>query len=667
MALLVALATTSLPARTQGDPVLDAIARKRDARQWLEALQLIDEARARAPADQTLYRLQALTLADNGNLYQAWRLYIRHPEWFKPVERERLESGKHAREIVWSQVPGKDEASDLDEARAAKREVDGYLAREDISPETRLRMRMDRLLLLDRLRDYPALAREYESLVAEGHALPGYVMAAVGNAYLALKQPERAEAMYRQALAHDPGNHELVIQHAYSLVEGDRLAQALDRLWRLREAQPAWLNQPGSRIYSENWKRYAAEDAYYMVRSYGEELRMAGEAYAGMAGIGATNSGVQEALGSVYLRRGWDSQALERFRMAETLDERDFQARIGQVDALMNLQRHDLARPIHDTLREQRGGNTHVEMLAQRYRANRGWEVETHYGNGRNRPDRGDAVSPVGNRDGQVGISIASPLLDDRWRLVAGSTHRWADYPDGRSADRRVYFGVRYAFDRLWTQLALGHANDGIGGVGIVWDGSWRFSDTFDGRLRLARNDDQLGLQARKAGIHADSARLGFDWAPSDLGQLSASLQRWRYSDGNRRDALQINGIRRLLTRPHWRIDGKVGYYASRGEPMDTAYFNPERDHMASVGLRINHLVWRRYERSFRHTLDIDAGPYRQQGFSSYWVLSVSYRHEWKPAGGWTLGYGFGWSRPVYDGRRETRRSFDLYLRWGSQ
>lgn len=647
------------------NPTLDLIAEKREAKDWLEALRLINEALAQSPNNPTLHRLQALTLADNGNLFRAWQLYQAHPEWFKPAERERLENGKLARMIVWSRVPGKDEATDLDEANRAREEVEAYLARTDLSQDAQLRTRIDRLILLDRQRQYPELVQEYEALVDAGHEVPGYALASVGNAFLAMKQPEKAEAIYREALRQDPNNHELAIQHAYSYVEGERFDEATNTLWKLREEEPAWLNQPGSKTYTENWNRYETEDAYYMVRSYGEELAVANSAYAGMAGIGPANSWLQESLGSVYLRRGWDARALERFQMAETLDERDFQSRIGQVDALMNLQRFDLAMPIHDTLRKQRGGNPHVEMLTHRLDARRGWQAELFYGAGRNSPETSGSASPFGNRDGEAGLRVASPLLNDRWRIVAGDVHRWADFEDGRSRHNQVYLGARYAFDRLWSQFTITQANPSINRVGFDWDNRWRFSDTWEGQFRVARNDADVPLQAYRAGISVDTAQGGLTWIPSDLGYLAASATHGRFSDGNRRNSLQINAWRRLITQPHLMVDGKAGFYTSRNTRMDAPYFNPSSDRSTTIGLRVNHLAWRRYERSFRQLLEVDAGPYWQEGFGSAWVPSVSYRHEWTPSHRWTIGYGINWSRPIYDGVRETRQGFDLYLRWG--
>ena len=123
-AIAVVLPHVAYPQVGQADVPLQAIAEKREAKDWLEALRLINQALVAHPNNPTLYRLQALTLADHGNLYRAWQLYQAHPDWFKPAESERLQAGRLARQVIWSQVPGKDEASDLDEAKQARSDLD---------------------------------------------------------------------------------------------------------------------------------------------------------------------------------------------------------------------------------------------------------------------------------------------------------------------------------------------------------------------------------------------------------------------------------------------------------------------------------------------------------------------------------------------------------------
>ena len=644
--------------------LIDQIAEHRSRQQWLPALALIADGLAANPEDPTLYRLQALTLADHGNLFRAWSLYEAKPHLFNEAEAARLQADRLGRMVSWSQLPGPDEDRDLDEAKAAIVKLDAALAGPGLDPANRQRVRIDRLLVLDRLRRFDEVLLDYQALQAEQAQIPGYALPAVAHAYLSTKQPEQAEILYRAAIDHAPDDHELAIQHAYALIEAERFSPAISRMWRMRESQPAWHNQPGSRVYEENWKRLDAEMAYFMLRSFAEDLPEALEAFSGMVEIAPLNGGAQEATGSVLMRRGRNEDALERFQMAETINPRDFQSRIGQVEALMNLQRFDLARPIHDQLRSQRAGNLHVETLNERYRNRTGWRLDLYAGNGRNLTGASTMVSPQGTREGEYGIEITSPLLAYRWRLGAFHAVRWADYASARTDDRRYGVSARYAFDRLNADLRISRANDRFAGTAAELSAQWRINDDFDLRGGVSRHDPRVSLQARAAGVHADGSTLGVVWEPNERRNITFDISQWRFSDGNRRDALQLSASQRLFTRAHWLIDGRGGLYTSRNSLADAAYFNPSRDASATLGLRINHLTWRRYERNFRQVLDIEASHYRQKGFDSAWAPSLSYRHEWQPNATLWFGYGVNWSRPVYDGNRETHTGFDFQLSW---
>src|SRR5690606_30114549 len=124
----------------------------------------------------------------------------------------------------------------------------------------------------------------------------------------------------------------------------------------------------------------------------------------------------------------WPTRALERFRMAATLDERAVEARIGQVDALSALRRDDLARPLRDRLLATQGTLPGVQRMERSWRLRRGSQGRVWMSGGRS--DGAGGLSPLGSRDRQAGIEAATPLLDDRWRLLAWHEQRRADFDE---------------------------------------------------------------------------------------------------------------------------------------------------------------------------------------------------------------------------------------------
>jgi biofilm PGA synthesis protein PgaA len=303
------------------------------------------------------------------------------------------------------------------------------------------------------------------------------------------------------------------------------------------------------------------------------------------------------------------------------------------------------------------------------WQVHRGWQWRAYAAGGRSE-DGASAVSPLGSRDRRYGVEVQTPVLngrwlDDRWRLTAGHDTRWADFNGARVDDRRTGAGVRYAHDRLDGGLQVNRASDGVGGTGLDADIGWRFNDAWNARATVRRNDADASMQARAAGITADSVGMSVNYRPSERTDWSLGATHWRYDDGNRRDALSLGLDQRLFTRPHFLLNGLAGAYASRGSRDDAPYFNPSRDASFELGLRADHVAWRRYDRHFRHRLTVSAGPYHQEDFGSAWVPAARYEHEWQFALGKVLTYGLNWSRPVYDGQREERIGFDAEFRWG--
>lgn len=657
----------SAAAHAAPESTLAPIRRLRDRQQWLPALARIEQAAMAYPDDAALYRLRVLVLSGIGARQRAWALYRARPGLFDAGEARRIEEDRLARRITWSKLFVADERNRFDEGRATDRAIDQYLAANGMSGTTvSLRLRYDRLLLLNHLARHQEVADEYARLQAQGHAVPGYALAAVGDSLLALRRPEDAAIALQGALRSDPDNANVHVQHAYAELESERFDRAWSELAALSAANPPWLREPVARRDHPNWNRYHADFNLALARAYGEDLAGSQATLESLLSIAPNNAAMQAALGSIYQHRGWPSQALARNRIAGSIEPRNVQARIGQGEALIALQRDDLVHPIRTELLATYPDLPQVQLFDRNWRAHRGWQWRVHAAGGRSGSDSGSgSASPLGSRDGGAGFEVAGPILGDRWRLLAGSDDHWADFRGTRVHDRRFVIGVRYAFGRLDWQLLANRAFDSVDDNGLALDLGWRFSDVLDASFSLRASDPEASLQARAAGITADSARVGFGYQPSESTAISASAQLLRYDDGNRRQAFDVSVDQRLLTRPHFRLNGLASASTSRGSRGDAPYFNPARDRSVRLGLRADHLAWRRYERHFRQRLSASIGPYWQQGFGHAWVPSLRYEHQWRLGPGEVLAYGVDWSRPVYDGTRERRLGFDAEFRWG--
>ncbi|MCU1056123.1 poly-beta-1,6 N-acetyl-D-glucosamine export porin PgaA [Stenotrophomonas maltophilia] len=658
-----ALAWTSGAAPSDRDAALAEIGRYRDQARWLDALGAIERASQQQPNDDLLFKLRVLTLGDIGNAWRAWELYQQRPQLFDDAQKQRLEGDYLAKLVVWSLAYSSSEDSRLEEAESTLARMQRYVGGEGTPPsQAPLRIRMDRLILLNRLGRHAQVREEARALQAEGHTLPDYVLPAVGDSLMGTLHPEEAIPVLQAAVAGDPARDASHSELAYAYLESEQQEKAIDLLQAWRDKEPAWRWSNGKSPYA-NWSRYEADLNLAMVRAYSGDLVTAQHDLESMVDIAPGNGGLQSALGSVYMMRGWPRRALQRQQMAHALDPRDIEPRLGMEEAYVALQRDDLARPLHDDLVARYPTQPAVERMDQAWRAHRGWQLKAWTDIGRS--SGGGGTSPLGNNDRHYGVEVETPILDDRWRLFALADRRSTDFQDQRIDPLWLGAGVRYRFGQLDAEAAVLRANDHIGDTGLRVGVGWQFNDYWHAGLVAARNDPDASMQARAAGISADSVSAQVDYRRSELTHWMLGASRFRYDDGNHRELFSTSIEQRLLTRPRWLLDGLASAYTSRGSRDDAPYFNPKRDRMVEIGLRIDQQLWRHYERHFRHRLTVSLGDYWQDGFGSALVPTVSYMHEWQLGPGRVLEYGVRWSRPVYDGHRERHIGFEAALRWG--
>ncbi|WP_081420343.1 poly-beta-1,6 N-acetyl-D-glucosamine export porin PgaA [Pseudoxanthomonas sp. Root630] len=653
------------PSRQSG---LEEAAHLRDQRQWLAALAIYERLLAAHPDDEDAYRMRALTLADLGNAERAWQLYRARPSVFSAAQAERLQNDRLARRIVWGGLYAQDTASRLDEMKQAERLMVEHLA--SLTAEQRAaahRPRLDSLVILNTLEKHDEVVAAYRSLLADGLQVPPYALAKVGDSLLATRHPEEAAAALETSLAAMPGEFDIQLLLAYAYLESEQHERALTTLDALVKANEPWPRAPGARRGHQNWHRFDADTNRAMVTAYGNRLQEAQTALEALASIAPNNAGLQSRLGNIFSMRGWTGRALERQRMAMTLDPRSTEARIGATESLLALDRVGDARVLHDGLLEQFPGNTHVQRLDRYWDAHLGWRGRAWAAAGRSDAEGASTTaSPLGNRDGEYGVYIESPMLADRWRLTAQASDAWADFQGERVHARHTGMGLLYTHDRLSLEAQASRPDDRyLDDTAVGIRAGWRASDTLSASAAAFHADPEASLQARRSGIGADSWQAGLVWTPSEQGQLGARYKHWDYDDGNRRQELGVYGQRRWITRPHLLVDMIGDAYASRGSRDDAPYYNPSQDRAFNGGVRIDHVAWRRYERHLRQRLEITAGSYWQQGHGSAWVPRASYRQELKLGMGHVLDYGISWSRPVYDGQREQHVALDIEYRWG--
>lgn len=655
------LAAPDQSIRVQADALL---AQERPA----EALRVVERRLAVAPDDDDAFRLRVLALAELGASRLAVDALHQRPQLFANHERERIEGDAVARAIGWGRVVSETPEARLDESRAALSELERL--QRDAPRRTNweaTRLRVDALSALNHLQRHEQVVAGYQALLDAGIEVPAYILGTVGDSLVALRRPEDAIPVLEAAIAHAPGDVNARILLGYAFIETERFDRALPLFEALAASQEAWPRHAGASAGYENWDRYSADLNHALAHSYANDNARAEAMLQSQVAIGPNNAGLQAAYGAVQSRRLRPAAALERFEMARTLAPQDRDALAGRVGALTALDRIEEARDALSILQQAHPEDPRLDRVERDLHRHRGVQATLSANRGRSRPrdGGGTSISPFGSRDGGWALEVRSPLIDDRWRVGVFAHDDWADFIGGRVRHRAAGVGTWYRHDRLGAWAAVGNAGGASSGGTWTLGADWRFDDAWRAGIEVARNARDTSLQARRLGIDADSLTVTAAYTPSETFALEGRLARLRYDDGNTRDQLGLNLTQRLWTRPHLMVDGLASLYTSRGSRGDTVgYFNPERDASANLGLRFDHITWRRYETAFQQRLQVMAGPYWQRERGTQWVPSLGYRHLWR-RDGHELEYGVAWSRPVYDGLREQRIAFDVELRWG--
>ena len=172
-------------------------------------------------------------------------------------------------------------------------------------------------------------------------------------------------------------------------------------------------------------------------------------------------------------------------------------------------------------------------------------------------------------------------------------------------------------------------------------------------------------MQAVRAGITAQRAGLGVEWRESESRRLSLGSGYTDFSDGNNRNSVNAAWFERWLSGPRWSFETTLGVDATHNSlGYSAAYFNPPNDRSLWLTGAAEQLVWRDYDRSFRHRLALTAGSFWQKDYGSDGVQAIEYTHRWELDRNLSLRYGVGRSLRPYDGNREARNMATMVLLW---
>ena len=491
---------------------------------------------------------------------------------------------------------------------------------------------------------------------------PAWERNAVADAWLALRQPDKARVMYQTLLADDPQNQDLQIALAYAELEAEHLLAAMDVANQLVTQHPDSLA--------------AARTQSAMLR-FTDQLAPAQSALNKLRTSYPDDAGLWLDEADLLMARGLPRAAQALYARVLVVAPDNVNARVGIVNALWAQGQLVDADRLRLALVEQAPEHPGVQRLQ------RAWERHL-------RPivvtdvTSGMGLGIVSGNDDLVWESaIYSGQIANALRLF-GTHHRaHATFGGNKAAHERLGFGIEWTRRDWQATLEANHDIRNAHDASWATSARWQIDDQWSVRGRYESQTNDFPLKGRAPGAqpgapywqHAAKSNLGVTWRQNESRRMSGAISWYDFNDGNRRVALDTSYVDRLVSRNGHTLDLALSAYGSRNTLRDAVYFNPYHDAALAASLTWDWLTWRQYERAFNQRLSVTVGNYRQYSYVSPgfdrvtnygWNLyqDVRYEHEWRWGPDRNTRYGIGARRFPYDGIDEAKVYVYLHHEW---
>ena len=530
-------------------------------------------------------------------------------------------------------------------------------------------LRRDHVLALRQREHWADALLAVQALQADGITLPDYVRQAQADALLALRRPAEARRIYTQLIAGrppSPVNRNAWISRFYAEVEDEDFDAAFASVDTLAAQGSAGRINPGTGRKEENINWLSSQVLAGQARNYGDVQAQAWARLEPLAEAAPALGYLRSALAAVAASRGWPRRAELEIEVAASLVPEDRGVWVGLADSALRRRDAQVARRISADLLAQSPGDLSVQRLARDIALGDKAEVRLDVAGSR---ERGNALSSSGGgltvnarlRSGplsEFGPTLADLSSLERWRLQAVIERSSARPSEGLIVRRRVGAGAVYAGPDIEFEL-MGWADTGVlQRSGASVDVAWQLSDQWSVYLDAERFARDAPLRALFYGITADAIGAGVQYRWHESRSLLVGTRQLRFSDGNQRTAQRVVFSQRLFDAPHFNLTLRPEYFASQNSRPFAPYFNPARDTALTLTLEAEHMLYRRYERSWVQRLRVSSGRYAQSGFASAGIGSVAYEQVFRFDPALELRGGVEVGRRVYDGRPERQTNW---------
>ena len=522
----------------------------------------------------------------------------------------------------------------------------------------------DMVLALAAMRQFSCVTNIYRAWESSGRPIPYWVHDAAASSLLELRLPELAHAAYLKALKGRPDRFESRMGLYHALVDMDRFEEAGRILDMLEKETPEWIWEGGNLRFNWNREELAVERGWWF--AYQNRLVEARRHLLLLHALAPANLAVRTALAQIDAWRGLPLHAMEEFDVVLGMSPEDvlkrptyvplknISGRIGRAGAMNDAGFKQEAREELAVLYAANPWNNHLLSLMKRLETEDSPFVETWASVSEEHPG-------VIERDATVKLGYPVNL---KWELSAYG--RRLETEKGVSNRRdRVGAGISW-MAAPWARFDIEVSKNAVraGGEGIATKFEWKAGDTWNGDVYHDTYSLQVPLRARAQGVEGSLSGTSIRWRPDDVFSAGVGMSLHDLDDGNRSLLWLARAERLIASRGLWSLRGLGEISMGRNSKTDVPYFSPDHASSALLGLRLDQILFRRYERVFSHRLTAEGGFYDQALYDAGPIWDVSYEQEFVPSTGVMAVWGIQYRRRIYDGEDTDVVSADAGFRF---
>lgn len=595
-----------------------------------------------------------------GAIKPAMRLAAQYPNVIDKNQIDKINQDSAAQHIAWGHFNAKAPAQRFAETDIALAKLDKVCEcdwrRLDLSSDRNKNLVFDRIVALrDRYRMQEAI-NHYQQLVDQKIDSPDYVLTAAGDAYLYKRMPQEALNAYNLALLKTPNNLQTKFSKFYALIELEKFDEATKLVDETSSNLAPYRNRSKNPVIRADEFKLEADSKAFLARAYGDDLAMADDNFQALNNVGPTNNEVRIALGEVWRLRGWPNRAEQRFQTINTDYPDQLSPKLNLANLHLDLHEWQLAENEIRPLLKNYPENLAVQELEQRWRLRneRQLTIDAFSSN--------SSGATFGSRTQGMNATLYSRPFEGNYRAFVSTKYDHATFTEG--SGHVVYPGIGLEYtSRDWRLTGeLSQASYASIGVSSTLTADYRLDDFWSFTSLLDINSSQMPLRGQRVGTSADLFSVSANYRWSDLARASAGVSYMQMEDGNRRQSLNLTLDKRLVTKPHYKLTLHLRGDASQNSESDVNYFNPKRDTEMTAVLDNEWMLWRKYDRSFSHRLQVGAGQYWQKNIGTNTTWLISYEQQFRWDNRFEVDYGITRSQHPYDGINEISTQLFAHL-----